>query len=316
MLALVAAIAAADEVPEPRSGQSSTLARVFAAWKARQERVKTFHVVWDTRIVFPKGAFTFPLLRGLAGLRSAGVKLDGERDLELTLRQSEWWGEGADRLRSEFGEFVYDDASGWKEQARFRLAHDGSLNSRLYVPADKSESPTLGIWRDVSPLNLSKWTNSDWLPKEREVDLGPLRFALRPLRPTPEWAPENCRVISENAKLGNVPCIKIQMDQPDHSEMCWIDPRRDYSVIRWERRQTNFSSDVAINVTRGADQEWLPTQWTWKLPQTEGGRPALLEARVTAYAINKKLPGGNVHAVGADRHRRFRCDSRRTDRFG
>ena len=73
VLALVTAIAAADEGPKPRSEQSSTLGRVFAAWKARQERVKTFHVVWDTRIVFPKGAFSLPLLRGLAGLRSAGV---------------------------------------------------------------------------------------------------------------------------------------------------------------------------------------------------------------------------------------------------
>jgi len=305
VLALVTAIAAADEVPKPRTKQSSTLARVFAAWKARQERVKSFHAVWDTRIVFPKGAYSFPLLRGLAGLRSAGAKLDGERDLELTLRQSEWWGEGADRLRSEFGEVVYDDASGWKEQARFRLSHDGSLYSRLYVLANKSEAPTLAIWRDVSTPNLSWWLNGEWLPNEREVDLGPLRFALRPLRPTPEWSSENCRVISENAMLGNVPCIKIQMDEPYHSERCWIDPGRDYSVIRWERRQGGVSIEVGVTITRGDDQEWLPAQWTWKLPQTEGGRPALLEARVTTYTINKKLPEGTFTPSGPTGTRAF-----------
>jgi hypothetical protein len=70
---------------------SPVLARVFAAWKARQERIKTFHFVWDTRIELPKGAFRFSRGAGLAGMRT-GQEFDGGTRLEFTFPRSEWWG--------------------------------------------------------------------------------------------------------------------------------------------------------------------------------------------------------------------------------
>jgi hypothetical protein len=80
---------------DPHNEHSPTLARVFSAWKARQERVKSLHIVWDTRIVLPKGAYAFPRGRGLAGLRTWGVESDGDKNVEFTLRQSECGAKGA-----------------------------------------------------------------------------------------------------------------------------------------------------------------------------------------------------------------------------
>ena len=47
--------AAQQAAPPPTAAQSATLARVFAAWQKRQEQVKSFHVVWNTRDYLARG---------------------------------------------------------------------------------------------------------------------------------------------------------------------------------------------------------------------------------------------------------------------
>ena len=219
------------------SAASATLARVFAAWNARQERIKSFYFVWNLRVALPKG-YKFPFARGLAGVRRGDDAL-GDKDVEFTVPQSEWSGEGLDRLRSDFSEFVYSGADGWKETGRFRVTQEGCLNSRFHVPTHSGEASTIAIWRKVAIKHPSNWSSSgDYLLDDLETDLTPLRLALRPLSPASDWSPENCRVVSEDVLVGNAHCIKLQMDKVNHSEQCWVDPKRDYSVVRWERRQT------------------------------------------------------------------------------
>src|ERR1700690_1439703 len=79
---------AAQETEESHSGAGSpTLARVFAAWKVRQERIKSFFFVWNLGVVLPKG-HEFPRGRGLAGIRRGNVTFD--EDVEFTVVRSEW----------------------------------------------------------------------------------------------------------------------------------------------------------------------------------------------------------------------------------
>ncbi len=201
-------------------------------------------------------------------------------------------GRGADRLRSDFGKFSYDNAHGWKETARYRLTQDGSLNSRREAPVDAVEPATISIWRKIAYKKPSNWSSSgDFLLKSRALDVQPLQFALRPLSLISARPPERWRVISEDARVGEARCIEIQVDELDHSERWWVDRNRDFSVIRWERRQPNASPlDVAIDVSKGRDGEWLPLRWAFQLAQGDGGRPAALAATVTDHSVNDKLP--------------------------
>jgi thiol-disulfide isomerase/thioredoxin len=286
---------AAQEIQENHSGAGSpTLARVFAAWKARQERIKSFYFFWNLRVILPKG-YQFPFAWGLAGVRKGDVALD--KDIEFTLPQSEWSGEGLERLRSDFSEFVDSGAEGWKETGRFRITQAGSLNSRLHVPTRSGEAPTIAIWRKVAIKRPSGWSSSgDFLLHDLDIDLAPARLAVRPLSPASDWSAENSRVVSEEALIGNVRCIKLQMDKVDHSEQCWVDPSRDYSIVRWERRQSEGEPlNVVIDPQQGPDHEWLPARWSWRL-SGGGGRAASFEATVTRRAINKKLPNATFAA--------------------
>ena len=96
--------------------------------------------------------------------------------------------------------------------------------------------------------------------------------------------------MSEDELVGNAHCIKLQMDMIDHSERCWVDPHRDYSVVRWDRRQGRSTPlNITIDPEQGPDAEWLPARWSWRLPGEDRDRPASFEATVIRRAVNPKL---------------------------
>ena len=75
----------AQGTQESQSGaRSPALARVFDAWKAREDRIKSFYFVWNLRVALPKG-YEFPNVRGLAGVRKGNVALDKDKDVEFVL---------------------------------------------------------------------------------------------------------------------------------------------------------------------------------------------------------------------------------------
>jgi hypothetical protein len=281
---------AAQQVPKSDSrAESPTLARVFAAWKARQQRVKSFYFAWNVHVVLPKG-YEPQGARGLAGVQTWGVAND--KRLEFTIPQSEWSGEGTDRLQSDFSEIVLNADDGWKETGRLRITHNGALNSRLRVPTDSAVQPVISIWRKVPvkhPSNLA--SSGDALLMNLDIDVLPLRLAVRPFEPASDWTPDNCRVVSEDVLFGTAHCVKLQMDQMNRAEQCLVDPQRDYSVVCWERRQnSNAPLSVAIEPEQGVAHEWLPARWKWTLPDRAGAQAATFAAMVTRRAVDKKLP--------------------------
>jgi hypothetical protein len=304
----LSAVAAYGADEGDQGAQSPTLTRVFAAWNARQARIKAFHVTWDLRIRLPRGSalprwagFLGSGGWGFAGLRPKISESGEDQDVELTLPQSEWWGEGPDRLRSDFGEFAPSSDGGWKEAGQLCVVADGSRHLRLRVPASADELPTLAVWRIVPVKNPSStMTSGDSLLAKREVDLVPLRFALRPAGLAPDWSQDNCRVVSENAVLDGVRCIEIQLDKIAYSDRCWVDPSRDYSVVRWERRQPGFPPlEITIDLESRSNREWAPTRWSWRF-SGEGGAPAAsFEATVRSCTIlNQNLPEGTFSPTG------------------
>ncbi len=146
---------------DPRTdAKSPTLEKVFAAWKARQERIKSFYFAWNVRGVLPKG-YQFPLATGLFGvhrgstiddrreIKWVGVAVDADKGAEFTVPW-EWSGEGLDRLRSDFSDLEYSREGGWKETKRYRITRAGDLNSLLKVPTGSTEPPSIEIWRKVA----------------------------------------------------------------------------------------------------------------------------------------------------------------------
>jgi hypothetical protein len=291
------------EIGRPASSPPSpTLARILAVWKARQERVKTFHFCWDSRITVPKG-YSFPDAPVLGGLKADGVEIDRD-NVQYTIPQSELWVEGNDRFRDELLMVQCSGPSDWKQIARIRYTIDGTRHSRLNTLLGSGEPPRVTLWNKVSVKTPSRWgmsgENFQW--DARNVDLTPLMLTLRPLLPTFGWSAERCRVVSENSIVDNVHCIKIQMEETRRSEACWVDPSRDDAIILWERR-TPFAPAISISIEyqRDKDYGWVPSRWKRRLAGNTSTAAGNFEASVTRYTINEQFPSdtfGRVYPPG------------------
>ena len=166
--------------------ESQTLARVFAAWKARQESVKSLHFAWEYRLAFPKG-YRFPETPVVGGLKAPGIHIesDGVHD---TLPTSEFWVEGADRFRDDFTLVGYSESNDWKPSERFSLTTNGAKHtcSKLLIGSPR---PQVVVWKDDTPTR-----SRDPQIAARSNDLAPLLLTFRPFRRASGWNPERCRL--------------------------------------------------------------------------------------------------------------------------
>ncbi|HXY34309.1 MAG TPA: thioredoxin family protein [Planctomycetaceae bacterium] len=264
--------------------ESQTLARVFAAWKARQESVKSLHFAWEYRLAFPKG-YRFPESPVVGGLKAPGIHIesDGVHD---TLPTSEFWVEGADRFRDDFTLVGYSESNDWKPSERFSLTTNGAKHtcSKLLIGSPR---PQVVVWKDDTPTR-----SRDPQIAARSNDLAPLLLTFRPFRRASGWNPERCRLVSESELVGETRCITIQMDDYTHSERCWVDPDRDYVIVKWEKRQQHGlpSVSVAIDYQNDKVHGWIPVRWTRELPGLAADATGKAEAEVTRYAVNEPVP--------------------------
>jgi hypothetical protein len=269
--------------------RSQTLASILASWKARQERVNCFHFSWDSRVVLPKGYLYGNGLVG--GLRADGMEVDDAP--EFSILDSSFWVEGQERIRDDFPELRYLAPKDRRQTARIRKIVDGKTVSRLATPLEPGRSPQLAIWGQASASNPSPFAYYEsyaWRDP-RTLDWGPICLTFRSLNPILGWAAtDRCRIVGEEV-LDKVRCIKVQMDELDRSEMCWVDPTRDNIVVRWEKRQGFFSpTSIAIDYRQDKQHGWVPVHWKRDLPAFNSPLRGKIESTVTRYTINEKLP--------------------------
>jgi beta-lactamase regulating signal transducer with metallopeptidase domain len=314
------ASAAQQAAPPPTAAQSATLTRIFAAWQKRQAQVKSFHVVWNTRVTLPKG-FEFRSYGHISTPAELWVRNVPivQNHTEFTMPQTEWWGQGDEHFRFDFPIVENEGANRWSQVAHVRLIRDGSIRSRLTFPSSPASKPWLTIWSTVPvkgslPTAFAEPLRSGW--RNGEGDLIPMGLALRPLSPASEWTPQNCRIESGDYVVGNVHCIKITKYTGDRAETRWVDPKRDDVVIQ----QATFDSHLmVIEYQRDPQHGWIPSHWTWTIPsanwlprdtKTSLPGPAIFQATVTRCAINEKFdadpfaatepPGTQIYDVTAD----------------
>jgi hypothetical protein len=270
------------------------LSRIFAAWRARQDRVKSFHCSWDSRVALPKG-YAFPIYMDppvVGGLHDERAEI-GAESVEFTIPSSQLWVEGNDRIRDEYVELSFKGPRDWPQTARIRKLVDGMRVSRLEIPAAAGKSPQLVAWDQLSLKNQAAFQLAGLRRLDPQTfDFEPLCFAFRALAPALGWSPENCRIVGENVLVDGVRCVQIQMDTMDHSEMCSVDTNRDDVVVRWEiRRARSTPVSVAIEYRRDKDHGWIPSRWKRQLPGRNPNTNGSIESTITQCTINEKIPG-------------------------
>jgi len=293
---LPSALHAADQAPQTE--KSTTLARVLAAWKAREERIHSFHFTFDCHLFLPEG-YVVPDRNLVGGVADTTDKKE-KRDL-YTIPKSDYWAEGRDRLRDEYFQVRRNGPNEWERVARVCTTADGTLHSRLTVPTDAAESEMMTLWRYVrakDPKKGQMLSGVDPRQDPRNADLAPFRLTFRASAPNVTWTPDRCRVVSENELVGEVHCIKIQMDDFHYSETCWVDPKREYIVLRWQQRQGE-AAPVTLSIQYRTDKQhgWIPWRWERQLPGHTADFEGNAEFVVTSYSLNEKSPDNTFRPV-------------------
>jgi hypothetical protein len=248
------------------AAESPALKRILTAWKARQQRLKSFHFTWGSRFSLPKGA------------RDANRK--NANEVRFDIPDSECWIEGENRVRAEFRRI--DARPGIVQLGkRCRGTLDGSADVTLEFSESKGGSPRGTVWNDKRDH------------ESRASLLCPLLLACRPATQKATGAhPEFFHVLTENAIINNTHCIKIEKNGSGGdriAETCWVDPSRDYVIVRWEIGRRNSPLFWAsIDYLDDSEHGWLPSGWEtnlWEVAaQPNGG---LIRATVRKYSVNE-----------------------------
>lgn len=264
-----AAAADPDRAPAVSAPASPVLARIFANWKARRERVTSLHFVWDMRLTRPKG------------------RRDGAEDRHQDEHGNELWIAGSDHVCGESGPWllISHAKSADKQGIVGRQTFNGQFESRFWV----------------SPSEKLHFVPEGWMhPAKEQSDFGsrqftPILLTYRTLHPWMPWRLEDCRLITVNAIIDGVRYIKIEQTMKDNGvstvDSCWVDPRRDDVVVAWERRPNGGPSHPTWRGSCEYQHDrtfgWVPIHW-----RTAFGADTYLicESTVTAYDLNRPIP--------------------------
>lgn len=301
LLAVVASSTIADDKAAIRPDDASaTLKRIFANWKARADRVKSFHFVWDSRVGIPKGA-TDPFAHHGDPLPKTFC------EIKYSLRDTEFWAEGNDHFRYEFFKpSVHRDGS-FDTKARHRITFDGTHYLVLSLPFG---DPPQGYIRHLQPSDFEldplnplvprlKRRRSSRYPERSFYDLHdailqPLVVTFRPFVPVPGWEIEHCRVIPEESEKGGL--IKLECQDPSWpgEKCCWVDSTRDDIVVDMEFWAHSGKHkplvSTSIEYQRDKTVGWVPTRWTVEFVGLAGIKNQFSEYTVTKYTINEHAP--------------------------
>jgi hypothetical protein len=262
---------------------AATLDRILANWKARQDRVKTFHFVTRVRLTLVKGS-----IDNLREPERKGQVFYCDQDVVYE-HVDETWVDGDNRCREESSEFFNPPPANSAQSGRvaLRTTLDGKDFTWLIIgPLCRGPGhSTWGFRRGVvEKMNVA----------DRRLD-EPFCFAFRAAHPAMPWRPDNCRVITKNGIIDGVRYTEIERSarsgQRDGANHCraWVDPRRDDVVVYWDERDERlnpWSWHGSIDYRKDAKYGWIPSHWK---SSCSGPQARTVDCTVIHYAINEKF---------------------------
>jgi len=268
LLAARPVLTSADEPP--------TLKRILATWKARQERVRSFHFAWKISSNLPNwgqhGETPHALEFDLAMQGNDQVSLEGafvdhrngkERDLSWRRRST---------CQS-------------KMHSRFVLLGKLKLPGEPAATGDAVISQEQNVWGDTDM---------------QAVFAFPVRMIFRPLQFLGDVSQRPVRLVTDRAILDGLHCVKLEqpIEKSGITYWFWVDPARDDVVIRWEYRVQGLGepfASLAIDYRHDNQHGWVPTRWqaggVYRPSGWEDAAARPSKSVVTQFAINEPLPG-------------------------
>ena len=278
--------ARADDTPKAVQ-EAAVLDRVFANWKARHDRVHSFHFTWDSRTTSKKGTEDFSSTARPRGLLS--------RDTVFEQSGVQLWVEGDERMcRADTPNFkvpLPQTESADRRRVVERWVVVGNVTS-VFNSGSSWENVT-GPGREFPRRGQLYRT-----PTDGSFPIGGWQTVLLPFRPaysSLSWLRKQCRFVRENVDRDNGHYVQLQRlveprqfgggQQVGYVETVWISPARDDLVVRWKTEGPSLHTCLGtINYKKDKTNGWIPSEWSCDYVGAQ-----LSEFRVTSYEINNSI---------------------------
>ena len=272
--------------------KAAVLDRIFANWKARNDRVDSMHFVWDCRITFKK---------------EASDETQQPTHLEPEIfeqRGVAFWMDGDDRMCL-------------VRTPTLKLPHAKGVDVKRLVSRWVIDERTTA-WFAAGP-EFDRWGSADPLAPHAVVqptsqgpntfvpdELLPFLLTFRKPHPAIRGLQKHSHVIDENASIDDMRCVKLQAvlagrppEEVEERFAFFVSPGRSDVVVHWTMHCWQMINaltpplpvpesrvDWSIRYKKDQTCGWVPSEWTIE------NRSSLSEYKVTDYAVNEKIDPG------------------------
>ena len=153
-----------------------------------------------------------------------------------------------------------------------------------------------------APQGVVRQDTSRWILADPEFKA--LLFVFRPLHRLIGAQASQFRVVTQNAIVDGVHCVKLERLRPKTAvvEHCWLNTAREDLPLLWEGTlHGSLLWRVAIQYGDPIFQGWVPDHWTCHYQSL----PLTLRCKSTGSTLNQGMPKQNLPVAGADLPDRF-----------
>jgi hypothetical protein len=276
--------ARADD-PVPTTHEAAVLDGIFTKWKARHDRVRSFHFKWDCRTTCKKGTADY------SSTSQPPAILD--RDQVFEQSGAEIWVDGDDRMSLVGPPRYKSQLAGSIDKGRIaeRSVVVGNTTARYWAGPN---------WVGQASTRTSGPSGALFQPRaDRSIPIsgfGPLLLAFRPQAPDVSWLRERCRLVEDDARGDDgrdVKCRRVVTSKrfadggsrAGFTETISVSPVRDDLVVRWVTERSPVATCFGtIRHKKDKTYGWIPSEWSCDFRGEQ-----LDEYRVTSYEINEKI---------------------------
>jgi hypothetical protein len=248
--------------------QSPTLERILKNWQARQDRTKSLHMAWDTKVS-----------------REGWVREAAARDAGFRMLHNELWMDGENRSRVE---------QSFTRGAGYQLTRFGKTEAS-YAWQFGSNQPLLAdIWSAADPPRTrGRELNFEVDPRIATYSMRAPWILLRPLvTDSLDQRADGFHLVAENETVDNRHVVRLARtdSQTKTVEDFWVDPARGDVVVQWKCQPPRQAAcTISLDFQLHSDSGWIPSRWTAKLGRGES--PWMIaESTMTAFATDAVYP--------------------------
>ena len=263
-------------------------ADVIAAWRKRQDMIKSFRFVWTEQQTHPKGWLSNPRFPERERSSIPGLIIDRIYSVSKTLTID------GNKMRYSFEVDRKEEPDGIRVKAPDNTRSDGLGVRRNYsyvsVFDGQAGKTTLTSQLDSPPPAVRQTpTNVD----AQDLDTRAVLMAFRPLDPLMGHLLLDRAVTNERRSFYRGKSIFLLEERHDPSgwkTMLWIEPERDFLVSRYDVYfEQKLIVAIDIDYAQDAQWGWIPNGWRITEMLSDGSKRLVSEARVSSYSINQPI---------------------------